>query len=90
LLRKALLKRDALGVPQLRFSSLLNGRPIKSSLIDFSKISQDNWKKLFAKYPDLEKRVEFIEGKPYFNDGQGSFYSTVNTTSKNIPLFGTD
>lgn len=90
LLRRALLKRDALGVPQLRFSSLLNGRPIKSSLIDFSKISQDNWKKLFAKYPDLEKRVEFIEGKPYFNDGQGSFYSTVNTTSKNIPLFGTD
>lgn len=82
----AYINRERLREPQSTESSLRN------SQIDFSKLTRQDWEKLIKQYPDLKSRIEFIEGKPYLNDG-GSYnavYRSINSTPRQIPLFGTD
>ena len=87
-LRKAFAKRELLRKPQ--FESTASS--LRDSQIDFSKLTRQDWEKFFKQYPDLKSRIEFIEGKPYLNDGglQGAVYRSINSTPRQIPLYGTD
>ena len=87
-LNKAYIIRERLRKPQPEPTA----SPLRDSQIDFSKLTRQDWEELLKQYPDLKSRIEFIEGKPYLNDGglYGSVYSSINSTPRQIPLFGTD
>lgn len=63
---------------------------VRSSGIDFSKLTEKDVQNLAKKYPELAKRIVRIDDKLYLDGTSNSFYQSVETKRKSIPIYGTD
>lgn len=63
---------------------------VRGSRIDFSKLSEKDVENISKKYPHLAKNIIKIDGRYYLDNTNNSFYKSVETAPKKIPIYGTD
>ena len=84
--------RERRGSADVRKAYRKSKRPydVRHSGIDFSKLTEKDIQNLAKKYPELAKHIVRIDGKLYLNGTNNSFYQSVETGQKSIPVYGTD
>lgn len=89
---KVMKARMRRGSPDVRKAYRKSTRPyeVRDSGIDFSKLTEKDVQNLAKKYPELAKRIVRIDGKLYLDGTNNSFYQSVETGQKSIPIYGTD